>query len=383
MAINFLFILFLVFIPVSLRLMLIPDPTIRATGATLFPVNVGLLLLSAILANVIIIRQSKEIPGEVKRDLKRGLAVFPLMLALFILSLFIPVHITLQMVVFALALPAFVGDLSFRFICWWLIIISVQVFSSVVGYIQEKRARGSEEEVSTSEEWRRTLTNKARTISDAAYGLAIALSAFSLTTYAIGGMGDIVLMLLYFLLPFFLILLWWIELYRCIGLVSVFNALLLAVNLLLIFFITLLPFSMQLVLSSDIMARSLGMTLFPINMLCASLVASVVVVLSLRRRTVDIPKDDLLELQRLVVVGPIFAAFFLISLLFPPIAVVPPPLSDILPPPLNTLPFRVVIWWLSFLAFFFVGGIMEFVTERIARREGSLQRLVKAKPDST
>ena len=85
---------------------------------------------------------------------------------------------------------------------------------------------------------------------------------------------------------------------------------------------------------SDITVQNLGMTLFPLNLVAAGLSGSVFIALALRRRTVDIPRDDLMELQRFAVAGPILAVIYVASLfLIPPNAALPPEFAYFIPEP--------------------------------------------------
>jgi len=377
MAINFFFILLLVFMPFFLRLLFIPDPVVKDVGLTLFPLDMGALLLGVLLGNVVILRQKRDMPKEVGRDLKRGLVIFPMMSAFFFLSLLIPADATTQAYV-QTYLPQFetivldpLKDFPFRVAFWWFIIVLGSVFGSLAQVIHERHARGSKREASSPEEWRETLTKKCHTINDSVYGLALGLCAYSLTDYALGGMGDIILALSYFLLTFLLIFSFWTELFRCYAVAPFFDDTLVAVNLLLTFFVTLIPFSLRLAMTSDIAAQNAGMTLFPLNMMAAGLSSSAFVALALRRRTVDIPKDDLMELQRFAVGIPALAVIYIASLWIPADAVIPPQFANFIPEPLSilkTLPFRVLIWWFSFIPFFLVMATAEMMQEMIARR---------------
>jgi uncharacterized membrane protein len=377
MTINFLSIILLVLMPFSLRLLFISESAVRDVGMTLFPLVMGALLLGTLIANIVILRQEGDRPEEVDRDLKRGSCTFPIMAALFFLSLLIPVEATAQTYTqtylpqFEAMIPQPLQNFPFRILSWWFIIALIMIFGGLAEFIQERHGRASKNEVSSSKEWRKTLTKKSRTISDSVYGLALGLCAYSLTDYVLAGTEDIILALSYCLLTFGFVFFFWAELFRCFALVPFFDDALVATNLLLTFFATLMPFSLRLALAPEIAARNVGMVLFPLNMVAAGLSSSALIAIALRRRTVEIPKDDLMELQRFAIFVLVLAVIYVASLWIPPDATIPPQFASFIPEPLNvlkTLPFRVLVWWFSLIPSFFVMGAVEVIQEMIARR---------------
>ena len=357
MAVNLFFIVLLILMPFSLRMLFIPGSEVRNVGMTLFPLVMGALVLGVFLTDTIVLRQKHEIPGEVRRDLKRGLIVFPVMSVFFFLSLLIPADAITQTYIqaylpqIATIVPETLKDYPFRVASWWFITMLFVMLGGLAQLVHERYAWASGSEAPSSKEWRKSLSNKSRIISDSVYGLALGLSAFSLTDYALGGMEDIILALSFFILTFGLIFTFWVELLRCFALVPFFDDALIAINLLLTFFVTLMPFAIRLVMVPDVAVQNLGMTLFPLNLVAAGLSGSVFIVLALRRRAIDVPKDDLMELQRFAIAGPALAIIYVASLfLIPPNAALPPEFAYFIPEPLNilkTLPYRVFIWWFS------------------------------------
>lgn len=357
MAVNLFFIVLLILMPFSFRMLFIPGSDVRNVGLTLFPLVMGALVLGVLLTDTMVLRQKQGMPGEVRRDLKRGLIVFPLMSAFFFLSLSIPADAITQtsMQVYlpqiAAVVPETLKNYPFRVASWWFITLLFALLGGLLQLVHERYAGAPRSEAPSSKEWRKSLTNKTRTMSDSVYGLALGLSAFSLTDYALGGMEDIILALSFFILTFGLIFMFWVELFRCFALVPLFDDALIAINLLLTFFVTLMPFAIRLVMISNTTVQNLGMTLFPLNLVAAGLSGSAFIALALRRRAVDIPKDDLMELQRFAIAGPALAVIYIASLfLIPANAALPPEFAYFIPEPLNvlkTLPFRVFIWWFS------------------------------------
>jgi hypothetical protein len=127
-------------------------------------------------------------------------------------------------------------------------------------------------------------------------------------------------------------------------------------------------------MTSEAAVRTVGMTFFPLNMVAVGLTSSAFVLLTLRRRTVDIPKDDLMELQRFTIALPALAFFYILSLWIPPDAAIPTQFINLVPDFLNvlkTFPFRVFIWWFSFIPFFIIGATTEFLQEWLARKKSA------------
>jgi uncharacterized membrane protein len=370
MGINFLLIILLALMPFFLRLLFVPNLAIQNIGLALFPIIIGGILLASLSANITIMHQNREIPEEVTMNLKRSLLIFPLMSASFFLSLLIPPNATVQTFIQNPAIPEPLKNYSFRVAFWWIATFSTMILSSLVEVVQKRRA--TQNMRAQSNEWRKTLTKKSRTMSDTVYGLALGLCAYSLTDYVLGTPDDIALALSYFILTFLLIFGFWTELYRCFAVVDYFDDTLVVLNLLVSGCVTLLPFSLRLAMASEEAVQTAGMIFFPLNMVATGLTSATFVLLTLRRRTVDVPRDELMELQRFTIAIPALAFLYIWSLWIPPDAVIPAQLTYFVPDFLNvlkTLPFRVFIWWASLVPFSIIGMTAEFLQEWIARKK--------------
>jgi uncharacterized membrane protein len=370
MGINFLFIILLALMPFFLRLLFVPNPVIQDTGLTLFPIVIGGVLLASFSANIIVMRQNPDMPEEVSRDLKRSLLIFPLMSSFFFLSILIPPNVTVQTFIQNFAIPEPLMNYNFRVAFWWITIFLTMILGSIVEAVQKRHL--TQNMRAQPDKWRITLTKKSRTMSDTVYGLALGLCAYSLTDYVLGGTEDIILALSYFILTFLLIFTFWTELYRCFAMVDCFDDTLVVLNLLVTGCVTLLPFSLRLAMASEVAVQTVGMTFFPLNMVAAGLTSSAFVLLTLRRRTVDVPRDDLMELQRFTIGIPALAFLYILSLWIPPDVAIPTQFTNLIPDFLNvlkTFPFRVFIWWFSFIPFFIVGATAEFLQEWMARKK--------------
>jgi len=376
MAINSFFIVLLVLMPFSLKLMFFLDPVVKGIGVTMFPLIMVALMSCTFLANVVILLKNREIPTEVRGDLKRGLFLFPIIATLFFSSLLIPADAPTQMYVqrylpqCEVIIPDVLGTYPFRVASWWITIVLMILLSGLAEVVQKSHVYASEKELSSPKEWRRILTKKCRVISDSVYGLALGLCAYTLTDYAIKSIDDIVIALCFFFLTFMLVVTFWMEVYRAFGMVSFFDDALVTTNFMITFFVALLPFSLRLAIVPDIATRNIGMTLFPLIMTAAGITSSSFIVLSLHRRTVEVPKDDLMELKRFAVAILALAFIYIASFWIPPDAAIPSEFANFIPPPLvKTLPFRVVIWWFSLIPFITVMGIVEIIQEQIERRK--------------
>lgn len=374
MGINFFFIILLVLMPFFLRLLFIPDSVVKDAGMTLFPIITGVLLLGTLSANIVILRQKHDKPEEVVRDLKRGLFIFPIIAVFFFLSLLIPAEDATQEFLhgyFSLNISlGLLNDYPFRIAFWWFSLFLIMIFGGIVETLQKRRQKKANE--THSGDWRKTLTNKSRAICDSVYGLALGLCAYSLTDYVVAGVGDIVIALSYFLLTFFLVAMFWMELYRAYAMVPFFNDTLIATNLILTFFVTLIPFSLRLAMAPEVAARNVGMTLFPVNMMAAGITSSAFIAFSLHWRNIDIPKDDVMELQRFAIAMPALALIYIASFVIPPGAAIPTQYAQLIPEPLSILkaiPFRVAVWWFSFIPVVVVMGTLEVIQEKIAHRK--------------
>ena len=376
MTINFFFIILLVLMPFSLKLMFFLDPDLKGMGLTMFPLIMGMLMSCTLLGNAVILRKNREIPTEVRGDLKRGLFLFPILATLFFSSLLIAEDATTQMYIqkylpqYETIIPDVLEAYPFRVTSWWLIIVLMMLFSGLAEVVQKRQVYPSDKELSSPKDWRRTLTKKCRVISDSVYGLALGLCAYSLTDYAIKGIDDIVIALGFFFLTFLLVAMFWMEVYRAFGMVPFFDSALVATNFMITFFVALMPFSLQLAIVPNIAARNVGMILFPLNMTAASITSSAFIALSLHRKTVEIPRDDLMELKRFTVAILALAFIYIASFWIPSDAATPSEFARFIPPPLiKALPFRVVIWWFSLIPFTIVMGIVEIIQEKIEHRK--------------
>ena len=146
--------------------------------------------------------------------------------------------------------------------------------------------------------WEEILKERLSTILDGLLGMALGLSAYSLTDFTVNKSEDITIAIIYFAFTFFVILIFWGEIFRVFAAVLYYDETLLWGTIILNYSITLLPFFFQLVLFSDPMISKFGMTLFPVFMSLAAILNSTLFVIALKRRVFEMPKDDILEMKR-------------------------------------------------------------------------------------
>ena len=142
------------------------------------------------------------------------------------------------------------------------------------------------------------LTQKIKAMTNSVFAMSIGLCAYSLTDFTINKSEDITIAIIYFAFTFFVILIFWGEIFRVFAAVLYYDETLLWGTIILNYSITLLPFFFQLVLFSDPMISKFGMTLFPVFMSLAAILNSTLFVIALKRRVFEMPKDDILEMKR-------------------------------------------------------------------------------------
>lgn len=212
------------------------------------------------------------------------------------------------------------------------------------------------------------LTQKVKAMTNSAFAISIGLCAYSLTDFAIGRGEDIIIAIIYFAFTFFVILIFWREIFRVFAAVLYYDDTLWETTIFLNYSITLLPFFFRLVLFSDPMVTRFGMTLFPVFMGSAAILNSVLFIIALKRRFFEMPKDDILEMKRAAFGGPVMAIVFILSLWIPTDVTIQshiPQFAKYLSFIPAYFPLRMISWWLALVALFIVGGIVELITEKI------------------
>lgn len=371
-TINFILGALLVVMPLCLRLMLSSEPETKTMGYDLFPLVMAVLSLLGATAHIIVLRQGIAIPKHELHEMRVmafGLLLFS---AVFLLSLQIPPEATIESHLHQITayLPLPLWQLPMRMGAWLAPLLLFMVIEGMVEHGAKWLTSKPPQETPGLVESKRALTQEAQALTNSVLATALGLCAFSLTDFAIGGREDLIMALLYFAFTFIVILNYWGELFRVFAAVIYYDETLLWGTILLTYSVALLPFFFRLVLSSDPTIAGFGMTLFPVFMAAAAITSSILFIIALRRRVIEIPKDDLLEMQRSVFGGPLMAIIFLASLRIPTAAT----LQTYLPQFAGQIPFipvdfplRILSWWLVLVGLFVVGGFVELITERLAR----------------
>jgi len=370
--INFILGALLVIMPFCLRLTLSPQPETENFGYYLFPIVISILSFLSALVHILVLRQDIVIP---KDELIRMRAMVWGLLAncaIFSISLLIPPEATIDSYLPQLIsyLPLSLTQLSMRI---WVWVLAFLLFMMIEGGLEHgKKLVTSEEEDESSSlvKSKIALTQKIKAMTNSVFAMSIGLCAYSLTDFAIGRGGDIIIAMVYFAFTFFVILIFWGEIFRVFAAILYYDETLLMIIIFLTYSITLLPFFFRLVLFSDPMISNFGMTLFPVFMGSAAILNSALFIIALKRRFFEMPKDDILEMKRAAYGGPVMAIVFILSLWIPTTATIQshiPQFAKYLSFIPEYFPLRMLSWWLALVALFIVGGIVELITEKIFR----------------
>lgn len=361
----------LVVMPLCLRLMISSEPETKKMGYDLFPLVMGVLSLLGALTQIIVLRQALAIPKPELIEMRTTTPMLLIYCAVFLLSLRIPPEATIETHLHQVTayLPPPLWQLPMRIGAWLAPFLLMMVIDGIVEHGAKWHISEQEGEAPSLVESKRALTQKVQAMTNSVFAMALGLCAFSLTDFAIGGREDLVMALLYFAFTFIVIITLWGELFRAFAAVLYYDETLLWGTIFLTYSVTLLPFFFRLVLSPRPTIAGFGMTLFPVFMAAAAITSSILFIIALRRRVIEIPKDDLLEMQRAAFGGPIMAIIFLASLRIPTTAT----LQTYLPQFAGQIPFipvdfplRILSWWLVLVSLFAVGGFVELITERLA-----------------
>jgi len=369
--INFLLGALLVVTPLCLRLMLSAQTQVRELGHDLFPLIMAALSFLGALGQVIVLRQGIAAPRRERMEMLTMTAGFGVYCLVFLLSMRIPADVTVadHLPQVAVRLPAALRQIPARMGAWVAPFLLWAVIEDLLAHVAARFGRTPEQETPDLLASKRALTQKVQAMANSVFAMALGLCAYSLTDFPIAGREDLILALLYFAFTVLVILLFWGELFRAFAAVVYYDDALVWSTICLTYTITLLPFFFRLVLSPDAKVANVGLTAFPICMAAAAVVASSVFFLALRRRTIAIPKNDLMELQRMAFGGPVMAVVFLASLRLPANLTVQARLPELasrialLP---AAYPLRALSWWFAFLAFILVLASAELVMETLS-----------------
>lgn len=371
-AISFILGALLVIAPLCLRLMLSPRSEITNIGYDLFPVVMGTLCSLGALANLIVLRQATAIPKDELVEMRTMTCGLVVCGAAFLLSLKILPSATIESHLPQVTpyVPSSLGQLPVRIGAWLASLFLWMVIEGIVEHGAKWLTSRSAAEAPSLVESKRALTQNAESLVNSVFAMTLGLCAYSLTDFPVERREDLIMALLYFAFTFIVVVVFWGELFRVFVAVPYYDESLLWATIFLAYSVSLLPFFFRLVLSSDPTAAGIGMILFPVFMAAAAIANSALFVLALRRRVIEIPKDDLMEMQRAALGGPVMAIVFLASLRIPAAATLQthlPQFAEQIRFGPADFPLRILSWWLVLAALFVAGGCAELIGEKRAR----------------
>jgi uncharacterized membrane protein len=255
-----------------------------------------------------------------------------------------------------------------RILVWVLAFLLFMMIEGGLEHREKLVTSGEEGESSSLVNSKIALTQKVEAMTNSVFAMSIGLCAYSLTDFTINKSEDITIAIIYFAFTFFVILIFWGDIFRVFAAVLYYDETLLWGTIILNYSITLLPFFFRLVLFLDPMVTRFGMTLFPVFMSLAAILNSTLFVIALKRRFFEMPKDDILEMKRAAFGGPVMAIVFILSLWIPTTATIQshiPQFTKYLGFIPAYFPLRMLSWWLALVVLFIVGGIVELITEKI------------------
>ena len=186
-------------------------------------------------------------------------------------------------------------------------------------------------------------------ITDAVFGLALGLAAFSLVEYQILTVEDVYFAIGFFAITFFLLVLFWVWIRRFFEDLPIYGGALLGILFALCFLVALLPFIMRLFFihmyggTPEVAAFAL-VTLYPLDMGAIGLFVGVLHILFLKQARARTPWADYKHIASDSVAALALGSGFLISAAIPPTMTFAELLPIGLPPPLDSLPARFGVW---------------------------------------
>jgi uncharacterized membrane protein len=209
-------------------------------------------------------------------------------------------------------------------------------------------------------------------ITDAVFGLAIGLAAFSLTDFEINVVEDIYIAIGFFFLTFFFISLFWAWVRRFFEDFPVYGGAMNGILYSLCFLVAILPFIMRLFFTglyggTEEVALTAQLWLYPLDMGTISILVGVVHMLFLRQGRNTVPWD---EYKHIATDG--YAAFiFGLGFLFTALAPADQTLGDYLffsiPSPFADMPAKIGVWFILILIAVIVYVPVELTLRRTER----------------
>ena len=356
-ALNILQVVLLTALPFSVRLSLFSD--VKELGATFLVINTGILFAVTALINFLLLQrpESRTVPRSVLADIQADVFGLPAGSLIAFLSLLAPAG--------AIAGGPFAGwNIPLRALgLFWSFgaFFFVGIFANI--FIRRRLPR-STEVAPEIQKMGGIFHSKMRTVNNTLFEAALGLSAFSLTDLPIKTAADLIQPLIHFSFLFFLIVVFWVKFYRVYAAIPFWDE---GLDFLTSWAPLLAIFSppiFRLVVLPNPEMEELGATMFPIFTAMFVLANAAVYIYAARFRRDDLKlsQEKISEFHRWAI-GSLGLAFtFTASLLIP---------SNITA--LLDIPLRLVIWWISLVAF---AAIMWVATHSLSSEKEKIGRLV-------
>ncbi|MFQ6080872.1 MAG: hypothetical protein ACE5OW_04295 [Candidatus Bathyarchaeia archaeon] len=334
-ALNILLIVLLTTLPFSVRLSLFSD--VKELGATFLAINTGILFAVTALINFLLLQrpESHTVPRSVLADIQAYVFGLPAGSLVAFLSLLAPTEAIAEGPFAGWNIPLRALSLFWSFTAFFLVV-------AVADVLIRRRIPASAEGIPEIQKMGGVFHSKMRTVNNTLFEAALGLSAFSLTDLPVATVAGLIPPLAYFTFLFFLIVVFWVELYRVYAAIPVWNEWLDFLTgwapLLAIF----APPTFRLVALPSPEAKELGTMVFPIFTAIFALANAAVYLYAARFREHDVTlsRERVSEFRRWAAGSLILAFIFTASLLIP---------SNVMT--LLDIPLRVVVWWISLAVF--------------------------------
>ncbi|MFQ6074745.1 MAG: hypothetical protein ACE5Z5_01235 [Candidatus Bathyarchaeia archaeon] len=178
-----------------------------------------------------------------------------------------------------------------------------------------------------------------RTITNAVFGLALLLGAFSLVDYPIHGLEDIIMALVLFANAFLITLGIWHDVHRMLK--YPFGMFFAALNYLLIFLVVIMPFTFRLIFTFGEVGE-IATILYPIDVMASQIVLAAMYQSFIDHNEAILPREMILWGKESRNTVSIVAAIYAASIYLPQEVKILP-----LPPETPQFLQRAFLWWLA------------------------------------
>lgn len=333
-------------IPLPFSARLVFSSEVKGLGATFLVINTGVVFALAALISIIALRtpESRAMPRWALADFRAApIGLMAGSLVAF-LSLLIPSEETVAAGPWV-DIPMRAFGLAWAFLAFFVVLM-------VATALIRRRMPISANESPEVQKMSQVFYSKMRAMYNQLFGMALGLSAFSLTDLPVKAAADIIPPLAHFAFLFFLIVVSWNKLFRVYAAISTFDELIDFLIAWVAFFVVLAPPVFRLVVVPDPVTREIGSIAFPIVMAMLALTNGVLYLHTggFWRREVAISSEIKNEFRWWAMGSLALGAVFLASLLIPLAAT------------LGHVSLRVIVWWISLASFVAIMWLAAHVT---------------------